>query len=179
MTIPSWTPEKQYLFARMHRISLRFNSFARVASYTQNIGTRQPECLKSERPTFKKKSLDRLMNPECRIFQRSRSGEISIKQLGRSFSRLELFDGYIDKSEDDRGPALSRLRSQCLEHPASTSKLSLLGCEKIQGQAAGDLFCRLEQAIVDDKSSRRQEFEEAVRQWMEEDNALDTKMSRC
>ncbi|XP_039171066.1 uncharacterized protein LOC120294702 isoform X3 [Eucalyptus grandis] len=153
MTIPSWTPEKQYLFARMHRISLRFNSFARVASYTQ----------------------------KCRIFQRSRSGEISIKQLGRSFSRLELFDGYIDKSEDDRGPALSRLRSQCLEHPASTSKLSLLGCEnkKIQGQAAGDLFCRLEQAIVDDKSSRRQEFEEAVRQWMEEDNALDTKMSRC
>ncbi|KAF8040577.1 hypothetical protein BT93_B2721 [Corymbia citriodora subsp. variegata] len=179
-TILSWNPEKLYLFARMHRISLRFGSFARVASYIQNIGTRRPECLKSERPTFKQKSLDRLMNPECRIIQRSISGEVSKKQLVRSFSRLELFDEYIDKSEDDRGPALRRLRSQCLEHPASTSELSLLGCEnkKIQGQPAGDLYYRLEQAIVDGKSSRRQEFEEAVRRWKEEDNALDAKMNK-
>ncbi|XP_030448976.2 U-box domain-containing protein 32 isoform X2 [Syzygium oleosum] len=142
------------------------------------IYTKQPECLKSERPTFKQKSLDRLMNPECRIIQRSRYGEFSIEQLVRSSSRLKLSDGYIDKSEDDRGPPLRRLRSQCLEHPASTSKSSLLGCEnkKIQGQPAGDLYFRLEQAIMDGKSSRRQEFEEAVRRWKEEDNALDAKM---
>lgn len=42
---------------------------------------------------------------------------------------MELFDGYIDKSKDDGGPMLRWLRSQCVEHPASTSKLSLLGCE--------------------------------------------------
>lgn len=42
---------------------------------------------------------------------------------------MKLSDGYIDKSEDDRGPPLRRLRSQCLEHPASASKSSLLGCE--------------------------------------------------
>ncbi|KAK3447180.1 hypothetical protein EUGRSUZ_A02766 [Eucalyptus grandis] len=102
-----------------------------------------------------------------KIIQRSRSGEVSIKQLARSFSSLELFDGYIDKSEDDRGPVLRRLRSQCLEQPEN---------KKIQGQPAGGLYCRLEQAIVDGKSSRPQEFEEAVRRWKEEDNALDAKM---
>ncbi|XP_048127090.1 U-box domain-containing protein 32 isoform X2 [Rhodamnia argentea] len=113
-----------------------------------------------------------------KIIQRSKSGEISIKQSLRSSSRLELFDRYIDKSEDDRGPTLRRLSSHCLEHQASTSKFSSLGCEnkKIQGQPAVDLSCGLEQAIVDANISRRKEFEEALRRWKEEDNALDARM---
>ncbi|KAI3432068.1 uncharacterized protein J3R85_007443 [Psidium guajava] len=75
------------------------------------IYTKQPECLKTERPTFKQKSLDRLMNPECRIIQRSRSGEISINSSRRKESeeavrRWKEEDNALDDKMKGRSVAM-------------------------------------------------------------------------
>lgn len=47
--------------------------------------------------------------------------------------------------------------------------------ERTQGSEGHDIHYRLEQALIDVKNSRKKEFEEAIKRWKEEDNALDAK----
>ncbi|XP_031392769.1 U-box domain-containing protein 32 isoform X1 [Punica granatum] len=141
--------------------------------------TRQLECSMSEPvpQTFEQAYLP---------IQRSRSEDLDYSF--RSFNPLilpqtiegrSLIQHSAESGKSKLQGRLRSLKSQGSEDATSTSKLRSVSDQEegTQGLEVHDVHYRLEEALIEVKNSRKKEFEEAIKRWKEEENALDAKQN--
>ncbi|XP_012090232.1 U-box domain-containing protein 32 isoform X1 [Jatropha curcas] len=97
--------------------------------------------------------------------------------------------GYVDAVEGphDLEGILGRFNYECAVHSSQSSNMVLraskmmplidefLQEEKSKGKTTEKPYHELQQTIVDSKDSKKKAFEEAVKRWKEEDNAMEAK----
>ncbi|XP_050223828.1 U-box domain-containing protein 32-like isoform X2 [Mercurialis annua] len=107
------------------------------------------------------------------LLMNSDSGIEEPESLGSYTQTHSTFDA--EKEDDNLGFFLETFNNQCALHSDISSNTEE---EKIEGQAteATEQTChKLEQAILVAKDSKQMAFEEAVKRWKEEDDAMEAK----